>query len=194
MKNGFLTVLNLTQGYSLDIRLSGKYIMFATVDLVKPDYRHAEREAISLLNRAGVFEPPVNPLDIARDLSVQVNFVTFSGESEGVSGLYDPTANAIYVNEDDAGVRQTFTIAHELGHKVLHEDWARSEAYKVLWRDPRKQGKDRFEQEANAFAANLLMPRQMMNRYKQYPLEVIAKIFAVSEDAVRFRLQYLYGI
>ena len=164
------------------------------MELVKPDYRHAEREAISLLNRAGVYEPPVNPVEIARDLGVRVNFVAFSGESEGVSGLYDPAQNAIYVNDADAGVRQTFTIAHELGHKVLHEEWAKSEAYKVLWRDPRKQGKDRFEQEANAFAANLLMPRQMMEPFKKYPLSVIAKIFAVSEDAARFRMQYLYGI
>lgn len=168
--------------------------MFAEMDLVKPNYRKAEREAIILLNRAGVFEPPVNPVDIARDLSVKVNFVTFTGESEGVSGLYNPAENAIYVNEDEAGVRQTFTIAHELGHKVLHDDWARSEAYKVLWRDPRKQGKDRFEQEANTFAANLLMPRQMIARYREYPPSVIAKIFAVSEDAVRYRLQNLYGI
>jgi Zn-dependent peptidase ImmA (M78 family) len=164
------------------------------MELVKPNYRQAEREAISLLNRTGMFEPPVNPVDIAHDLGVEVSFVTFTGESQGVSGFYDPTQNAIYVNEEDAGVRQTFTIAHELGHKVLHDDWARSEAYKVLWRDPRKQGKDRFEQEANAFAANLLMPRQMIGRYKQYPLSVIARIFAVSEDAARFRLQYLYGI
>jgi Zn-dependent peptidase ImmA (M78 family) len=168
--------------------------VFAATELVKPNYRHAEKEAISLLNKAGVFEPPVNPVDIARQLGVQVNFVTFSGDSEGVSGLYDPSQNAIYVNQDDPGVRQTFTIAHELGHKVLHEDWARSAAYKVLWRDPRKQGKDRFEQEANFFAANLLMPKGMVSCYKEHPISVVAKIFAVSEDAARFRMQNLYGI
>jgi len=164
------------------------------MELVKPNYRLAEREAISLLNKAGVYEPPVNPVQIARDLGVQVNFVTFSGESEGVSGFYNPSQQAIYVNQDEAGVRQTFTIAHELGHKVLHEEWAKSESYKVLWRDVRKQGKDRFEQEANFFAANLLMPKEMFAEYKNYPLGVIAKIFAVSEDAARFRMQSLYGL
>jgi Zn-dependent peptidase ImmA (M78 family) len=165
-----------------------------SLDLVRPDYRNAERQAIKLLNTAGIFEPPVNPVEVARDIGVRVSFVSFSGESEGVSGLYDPAKNTIYVNDEDAGVRQTFTVAHELGHKILHDEWARSEAYKVLWRDPRKQGKDRFEQEANAFAANLLMPKQMMDRFKQYPLGVVARIFAVSEDAARFRLQYLYGL
>jgi Zn-dependent peptidase ImmA (M78 family) len=97
------------------------------------------------------------------------------------------------VNQDDAGVRQTFTVAHELGHKVLHEEWAKSEAYKVLWRDLRRQTKDRWEQEANAFAANLLMPRQMVDTYRKVPLSVLAKIFAVSEDVARYRLKNLYG-
>jgi Zn-dependent peptidase ImmA (M78 family) len=162
--------------------------------LLKPDYRRAEREAINLLNHAGVFEPPVNPLEIANSLGVKVHFVSFSGESEGVSGLYDPSQNMILVNEAEAGVRQTFTIAHELGHKILHDEWARSSAYKVLWRDPRKQGKDRWEQEANYFAANLLMPRQMVDEYKNFPMTVVARIFAVSEPVAKYRLQNLYGI
>jgi Zn-dependent peptidase ImmA (M78 family) len=163
--------------------------------LMKPDYRRAEREAIALLNGSGIFEPPVNPVVIAQNyLNMRVKFVRFSGESEGVSGLYDPSDDAILVNEEDAGVRQTFTIAHELGHKVLHEEWAKSEAYRVLWRDPRKQGKDRWEQEANFFAANLLMPRQMVDEFKAFPAPVVARIFAVSEQVARFRLQNLYGI
>ena len=127
-----------------------------TPKLNKPDYRLAEREAIRLLNQADV-EPPVNPVEIARDLGVGVSFVSFSGESEGVAGLYDPKTDQILVNRGEAGVRQTFTVAHELGHRVLHQEWAKSEAYKVLWRDPQRQNKDRWEQEANAFAANLLM-------------------------------------
>jgi Zn-dependent peptidase ImmA (M78 family) len=167
--------------------------MFAP-KLLKPDYRRAEHQAIRLLNEAGIFEPPVNPVDIARGVGVRVNFVTFSGDGEGVSGLYDPAQDAIFVNQREPGVRQTFTIAHELGHKVLHEEWAKSEAYKVLWRDPRRQGNDRWEQEANFFAANLLMPRQMVDRYKNLPISSLAAIFAVSEQVATFRLQKLYGI
>ena len=167
--------------------------MFET-KLIKPDYRRAEREAIRLLNQAGIYEPPVNPMEIAKNLGVEVSFVGFSGDSEGVSGLYDPTRDAILVNREEPGVRQTFTIAHELGHKVLHQEWAKSEAYKVLWRDPRKQSKDRWEQEANTFAANLLMPRQMVDQYKSLPVASIARIFAVSEQVATYRLQNLYGI
>ena len=161
--------------------------------LIKPDYQRAQREAIALLNKVGVSDPPVNPVEIARSLGMQVKFVTFSGESTEVSGLYDPSQDAILVNNDDAGVRQTFTVAHELGHKVLHEEWAKSESYRVLWRDLR-EGKDRWEKEANCFAANLLMPREMVDEFKSVPLPIIARIFAVSEHVAKYRLQNLYGI
>ena len=164
-----------------------------TPKLIKPDYRQAEREAIRLLNETGIFEPPVNPVEIARYLGVDVAFVSFSGESDGVSGLYDPSKDAILVNQKEAGVRQTFTVAHELGHRVLHQEWAKSEAYKVLWRDPRRQTRDRWEQEANAFAADLLMPRQMLDRYRRLPVSSVAKIFAVSEQVATYRLHNLYG-
>jgi len=161
--------------------------------LLKPNYKHAEREAIRLLNESGFYQPPVNPVAIARRIGVSVDFVTFSGKSEGVSGLYDPTRDRILVNLEEPGVRQTFTVAHELGHKVLHQEWAKSKAYEVLWRDPQRQGKDRWEQEANAFAANLLMPRQMVDDYRNLPPVSIAKIFAVSESVAMFRLKNLYG-
>jgi Zn-dependent peptidase ImmA (M78 family) len=164
-----------------------------TPTLIKPDYRRAEREAILLLNESGIVEPPVNPVEIAKSVGVLVQFVSFSGQSEGVSGLYDAARDTILVNQSEAGVRQTFTVAHELGHRVLHREWAHSEAYKVLWRDPRKQSNDRWEKEANQFAANLLMPRQMVDRYRNMPLPVVAKIFAVSELVAGYRLQNLYG-
>lgn len=166
----------------------------SVAELTKPDYRLAQHEAIRLLNESGILEPPINPVEIARSVGVRVNFVSFSGESEGVAGLYDPANDMILVNREEAGVRQTFTIAHELGHKVLHQEWARSESYRVLWRDPRRQISDRWEKEANAFAANLLMPRQMVDRYKALPISSIARIFAVSEQVATYRLQNLYGI
>ena len=51
-----------------------------------------------------------------------------------------------------------------------------------------------MEQEANVFAANLLMPRKMMDFYYTLPVEQISRLFAVSVPAVTHRLSYLYGI
>ena len=99
----------------------------------RPDYPRAEREALRLLNRAGLEEPPVDPIVIAGGLGVAVRFVSFSGESDrSVSGFYDCESNEIWVNKHEFPLRQTFTVAHELGHKVLHEEWAKSDNYRVL--------------------------------------------------------------
>lgn len=161
----------------------------------KPDYRRAEREALRILEQFGLKEPPVDPVDVATRLGVPVRFVSFSGESDRrVSGFYDCETDEIWVNKHEFPLRQTFTVAHELGHKVLHDAWARSDNYRVLLRDPSATEWDPVEQEANVFAANLLMPRSMMDAYYNLPVEQISRLFAVSVPAVKNRLAYLYGL
>lgn len=161
----------------------------------RPNYRRVEREAKRLLEEMAVVSPPINPVAAARDLGLDVVFATFSGESRGISGFYDCEENAIFVNEEEYPLRQTFTVAHELGHSVLHGDWARSADYQVLWRDPNKQHQDFREKEANAFAASLLMPRELMDKYwNMLSVEQLSRLFAVSVPAIKNRLSFLYGV
>jgi len=165
--------------------------------LTKPDYRRAEREAINLLDQSGMVEPPVNPIEIAQGiLNIPVKFATFRPDASArISGFYDCEEDAIVVNREEFPLRQTFTIAHEMGHKVLHEEWARSSDYQVLLRDPKDQNRDFREKEADAFAANLLMPRFMMDQYYDtLPPSELSRLFAVSVPAIRARLSFLYGI
>jgi Zn-dependent peptidase ImmA (M78 family) len=164
---------------------------------MKPDYRRAEREAVKLLSRCGIENPPVNPIVIAKKiLNVTVKFATFqSVESERISGFYDCEEDEIVVNRAEFPLRQTFTIAHEMGHKVLHEEWAKSSDYQVLLRNPKEQNRDFREKEADAFAANLLMPRFMMDQYyESQSSSDLSRLFAVSVPAIQARLSYLYGI
>jgi len=163
--------------------------------LNRPDYRKAEREAAKLLDDFYIAAPPVNPIVMAEQLGIHVKFVTFTGNSSGISGYYDCKDDSIYVNADEYPLRQTFTIAHELGHRVLHKDWAESEAYKVLWRDEGRQGRDFREQEANAFAASLLMPKYLLDKYvDRISPPSLSTLFAVSLPAMKVRLSHLYGI
>lgn len=163
-------------------------------NLQKPDYRRAEREARRLLSTAGIGLPPVDPVTIAKDVAgVSVEFATFAPSSENVSGFYDFEENAIFVNTHESPLRQTFTVAHELGHKILHEAWAHSAEYKVLLRNPEGQ-QDFRESEANVFAANLLMPRFLMDKYYTLPAHELSRLFAVSIPAIQARLSFLYGI
>ena len=161
----------------------------------KADYAKARRAALELLDKSGVKHPPVDPVRIAEDIGVKVLFVQFGGESdEAVSGFFDCEENIIMVNKREFPLRQTFTVAHELGHKVLHEEWAKSDEYSVLLRDPTIRENSAIEQEANFFAANLLMPKAMMDLYYERPVHQLSSLFAVSVPAVKARLQSLYGI
>lgn len=169
--------------------------MATTTQPSKPDYQRAEREALALLRGCDVTEPPIDPVLIALEAGVSVSFVRFDGDSDkNVSGYYDFEANAIVVNKHESPLRQTFTVAHELGHKILHEEWAKSDSYRILLRDPSKIDWNPIELEANVFAANLLMPRAMMDSYYNLPVEQISRLFAVSVPAVNKRLSFLYGI
>jgi len=161
----------------------------------RPNYARAEAEALQLLSRLGFTQPPVNPRLVALGLDLRVNFVTFSETERNVSGFFDFEEDAIFVNADEVPLRQTFTIAHEIGHKVLHETWLKSADYKVLMRDSMDKSGDCHEREADAFAANLLMPRFMLDNYvNDCSPQQLARLFAVSLPAMKARLSYLYGI
>src|SRR3546814_814891 len=133
--------------------------------LEKPDYRKVEREASKILRAFDVRTPPVDIVKIARESGVNVVFAHFNASHSNISGFYDFEESTIFVNSDEYPLRQTFTIAHEFGHRVLHEDWAKSAEYKVLLRDSSMQSNDVREKEASSFAANLLVHRFLMDKY-----------------------------
>jgi hypothetical protein len=54
-----------------------------------PNYRRSKEAALDLLDEMGIVDPPVDPVQIARHMGVNVNFVTFDASKDGVSGFYD---------------------------------------------------------------------------------------------------------
>jgi Zn-dependent peptidase ImmA (M78 family) len=162
----------------------------------KPNYRRVKDAVNGLINEFGIVDPPVDPVRIAREIGVGVIFAQFSADHDNISGFYDVAENSIYVNRNEYPLRQTFTVAHELGHKVLHEEWARSSDYKVLLRDQLFSSEDDFhEKEANSFAANLLVPRHMLDRYwRGATAEQLSQLFAVSVPVIKNRLAFEYGV
>ncbi len=99
-------------------------------------------------------------------------------------------------------VRQRFSAAHELGHAVLHRDrLGRYRADAVI--EDSLDAKDPMEREANAFAAELLMPEavlraraeELRTEHGVCPPGVLAYRLAaellVSREAIRYRLKNL---
>jgi len=101
----------------------------------------------------------------------------------------------ILLNRTDSRNRKRFSCAHELGHYASRVMGSRAEHYEYIDLRGVESGAGTNPDEiyANQFAAELLMPEDKMrelHRQGHSPLS-IAQFFAVSDDAIRFRLNNL---
>ena len=144
---------------------------------------------------------PVNKIAESRGLAIKPYDL-----GEDVSGVLviKNGHGTIGINPSESSVRQRFTIAHELGHYELHNDGDElfvDKGFKVLFRDQNSsKGEIRKEQEANAFAAALLMPekfireeieRNSFDLTDEDSMKKLAKAFNVSVPAMTFRISNL---
>lgn len=107
----------------------------------------------------------------------------------------------VVVNASHHEKRRRFTMAHEIGHHILHSGYLAQNVHvdrTVLRRDELSaEGVDLKEIGANAFAAELLMPRSQMLRYSNLDLadetsvSAVAQRFGVSATALTYRLSNL---
>lgn len=145
--------------------------------------------------------PPVNINAIIQELGIALNS-NADLESE-ISGQLEVTRDGKYsisTNMFDSENRKRFTIAHELGHYMLHshligEGVDDNKAYRS---DPTGNFYNRaitrkHETEANRFAAKLLMPQKMVLKRAKIGETVadLARVFQVSEAAMKIRLETL---
>ncbi len=149
--------------------------------------------ARELLKLSGTSQPPVDVKELAEGCGVMVLEYPFDDDLSGLVVEFDGGA-AIGVNGDQASVRQRFTIAHELGHYLLghherfHIDLGQGE------RDGTPPGYDWIsERAANDFAAELLMPANMVHEFYDGDRSVseLAALFDVSTLAMGYRLANL---
>lgn len=166
----------------------------AYIDSMTADYKRAEREAERLVAKY-YKKPPVDPEAIAEAEGVRVVYARFNGAmSAKIAGYSDPNRSRIVVNQDLPFNRKTYTIAHELGHYVLHKDYLSDDgAYQIFPRMNSYDGpKPPEEQEADAFAANLLVPIEMLRTYADLAsIRELAQMFMVSQDVILFRMKHL---
>lgn len=92
------------------------------------------------------------------------------------------------VNTYQSEQRQRFTLAHELGHFCLHNHLINGpHKEKIFFRS---SVTDKMEKEANEFASDLLIPRDVLLekiRSGTNKLSELAKYFNVSLDAMRYK-------
>src|SRR5690348_1554486 len=87
--------------------------------LLLSDFHRIEKFAASLLAKHHVKEAPVHVTEIAKELSLDVIEYDLGGLTSGVL-IVENGKGTIGYNPNDPEVRQRFTVAHELGHFLLH--------------------------------------------------------------------------
>ena len=159
------------------------------------DRQKCVEKASEILAKYGDFieEPFVNVFAIAKAEGFEV--FRFKPETDmlDVSG-FSTEDKKIYINQYDTLERQTFTIAHELGHYFLGH--VAGNQFGVHYRNSLSHKGDwNSEKEANLFAAELLMPEEFIERAtgeygldRNKDVDTLAKVFGVSKSAMSFRL------
>lgn len=105
----------------------------------------------------------INLVEIANTLGIKVyttkdikqsSFIAFDPENE----CYE-----IYINGQEAGTRQRFSIAHEIAHYILHKDKIIS--FGVVGRQCEVSLTVEEEREADMLAAHIIMPPDSSKEY-----------------------------
>lgn len=127
---------------------------------------------------------------VAQDLEGTVSAMLVVKDGHGIIG----------VNANHHPHRRRFSLAHEIGHYLLHREQARVfvDAAPVFFRDDTSSaGTKRQEVEANAFAAELLIPaaalrerveHQTVDLYDDAAVHRLARAFGVSAQALTIKL------
>jgi Zn-dependent peptidase ImmA (M78 family) len=168
--------------------------------------RDYERLAADWLMRTGGFMIPVPLEEVARKLGARVSYQPFEDQLSGM--LYREGSDVLIgINSAHSHARQRFTLAHEIGHLLLHKGRAvivdkamQQKLARVNQRDgTSSKGTDLEEIQANKLGAALLMPRQLLIKEAQrriskpgvsidFIVEELATLFQASSTAMEYRL------
>lgn len=156
-----------------------------------------------IIDERQISQPPVHVESLAESMGFQIARHRFDGPESGFA-LRDGNQSIIGVNIQTSRRRQRFTVAHELGHLLMHEGRPLTVDQAVLRIDLRNEvssmATDLQEIEANTFAATLLMPDEIVLDYATILMRSngeinrddiianLARTFDVSIEAMGYRL------
>jgi len=157
--------------------------------------KNKKNEAISLAQE--LYKPYLKnledykPIRVVYDLIIKntIDIVYWNFTLEKFSGMlvyFDDYDNyTIALSQNHPMKRKTFTIAHELGHYLMHKD-IKKEFY---CNDIFRANNTAIEIEANNFAAELLMPEKSFEYYirKKWSISKIADSLSISYEAAKWR-------
>lgn len=125
-----------------------------------------------------------DPYKIAEALDVILLFVPL----KGVNGFYNyyKRNHIIYINEDLEEEEQRITLAHELGHLVLHKN-----TNAIYLNTTTALNTQKFEREADIFASELLISDNDIIDNVNLTAKTLSKILCVKEKHINYKYENL---
>ena len=123
-----------------------------------------------------------NPFELAEYLNVQVQF----GDLGSRAGCYMFLKNhkCIFLNKNLSEQEMRMVMAHELGHAILHR---KENCYFIRNKTFLLTSKNEIE--ANIFAAELLIPDEILLENKDYTIKQLSRLLKYGENLVELKLQ-----
>lgn len=170
-----------------------------------------EKRAEKILRDSDALSVPVDLQRICDHLSVKVHYEELEDKVSGVLMIKGGDRHAL-INDKHHPNRQRFSLAHELGHLVLHdcrEDRLFIDTTMRMYQRVGASSDEAYtnsdslttpaeEREANLFASALLMPEDLIHVEAEHlsleeetDVALLARTFSVSDQAMSIRLQKL---
>lgn len=163
--------------------------------------KYAGMKPLELLEALNLSGPPFDPFEIIRQLGIELeddltrDKLNYSGTIRAENGNVH-----IWINPLDVQYRRRFTAAHELGHLINDilpqlEPGTDLDGFKD--RHARGGAKNKVERLADSFAAQLLMPGQMVVDAATAHLRAInddPKAGSVTQDQLTVYLARLFNV
>ncbi len=165
--------------------------------LTRTDQERIDTVIENLRMQTGLSFPEDDLVDLAKALGIEVYESKFI-KHDNIDGFLEYPKKIgdkpkIYLNKERPAVRKKFTLAHELGHYVLHRSADRK--YRVDMIDYSQDDTETKEEtEANYFAASLLVPEEKLRSIlalSKGNVEVAATYFGVSIPVIENRIKWL---
>jgi Zn-dependent peptidase ImmA (M78 family) len=136
-----------------------------------------------ILRTFGYLHPPVDVFKIAERMQIEVVRYPKLQWAGALDSWESPPRAVLFTRAEDIEERQRFTVAHEIGHLMLHD-------LGIAYRDTTFHG-DKAEAQANGYAAKLLVPLWMLDPFVMRHGGDVARLaekFQVSQEMMRIRL------
>jgi Zn-dependent peptidase ImmA (M78 family) len=147
-----------------------------------------------VIKKCGITTPPVNIECILNNNGLQyLEVETFPDQLDALIATIDDVLYTV-VNKLHHIHRKRFSAAHELGHRIMNHEVSYYRSAFTIDDPPDKRDHYRiekiFEQEANVFAGELLVPLAMLKKEFKTTQDIpeLARIFNVSGEVLGIRI------